>query len=89
MADLMSKAGCVNNAVTQTAMYARETGNCEVGSQFVQFDTFASTELRDKYLQFGAQFGGSPDVVGGQWLVHCDDPATRELLAKTLGGHVA
>lgn len=88
LSDLMVKAGCVDSATESAPLFAVESGNCRVGGTFVVFTTFASAELRNKYLQVGAQFGGPPQVAGDQWLAYCEDASTRDALAGTLGGHI-
>lgn len=89
LSDLMSKAGCTGSKVTQTELYARETGDCKVGGEFVSFSTFASTELRDQWVKAGAQFGGPPLVLGDTWLAYSESASARSSVASALGGKVS
>lgn len=84
----MQRAGCTEGKTAQTELYARETGDCMVGGEFVSFSTFASNELRDQWVKAGAQFGGPPLVLGDGWLAYTESASARSSLVASLGGKV-
>jgi len=88
LADLMQRLDCDGRRMTQVELYARETGNCKLNTTFVSLSTFASNELRDRWIEAGAQFGGPPLVVGDRWLAYCEDANGRSVIVERLGGAI-
>lgn len=86
VADLMTKAGC-DGALIGTQLYSRETGRCTYQGATVTIAAFDNDELRDRWLEFGRQYGGT-FVVGRNWAAGLDKPDPAAPLAAALAGRV-
>jgi hypothetical protein len=85
--ELMSKAGCKGGLIG-TQLYSRETGRCQYRGTEVTIAAFESNELRDRWVEFGRQFGATM-VTGERWAAGVGGPDQAKALAVALGGDVA
>lgn len=84
VAALMTRAGC-DGAVIGTQLYSRETGRCALGAATVTIAVFDTDELRDQWINYGRQYGGT-FVRGPRWAAGLDAPDQAGDLAQLLGG---
>lgn len=87
VADLMDRAGCVGDVIG-TQLYSYETGRCDLGGSEVTIAAFDTAELRDQWVEFGRDFGGT-FVLGDGWAAFVEHPAAADALAGVLGGEVS
>jgi len=83
---LMTDAGCAKAEIIGTQLYSKETGRCTIGKDdSVTFAVFASDQLRDEWVKFGASFGGN-FAAGSGWAVYTTSPDVAQAVAVALGG---
>lgn len=84
VAALITKLGCKGGPIG-TQLYSRETGRCMLGNAEITIATFTTNALRDQWVDFGSQYGGT-FVIGDRWAAGAETPGAAAATADKLGG---